>query len=191
MASGGDGAAKEQIVYAYSPLVDRWCRRRCLRADEVQVIGQEVFLSLFKKLGDFRKEKPEHSFRKWLCTIAKNKVNDYLRRLRDEPRCVGGSANHGIILTLPDPTPPSEDEGEPTGHDDYQILVHRCLEIVKSEFEPRTYEAFWAVVMEEKAPGDVARSLGMSVGSVYTAKSRVTKRLHGLLSDLGEHTQEP
>jgi RNA polymerase sigma-70 factor (ECF subfamily) len=67
------------------------------------------------------------------------------------------------------------------------ILLRRCLELVKADFEPRTYQAFWEVVMEEKSPADVARSLGMkSVGAVYTARSRVMKRLRELLEALGD-----
>jgi hypothetical protein len=58
---------------------------------------------------------------------------------------------------------------------------------VRSEFQPRTYEAFYEVVLKERAPADVARSLGMpTVGAVYTAKSRVMKRLAELLEQLGE-----
>ena len=54
--------------------------------------------------------------------------------------------------------------------------------MVKSEFEPRTYQAFWGVVVEERSPDEVALALGMkSAGAVYTAKSRVTKRLRELL----------
>ena len=58
---------------------------------------------------------------------------------------------------------------------------------MQSEFEPRTYQAFREVVLEGKPPGEVARSMGMkSVGAVYTARSRVTKRLRELLEGLGQ-----
>src|SRR5262249_2733480 len=142
LASAGDRVATEQIVYLYSPLVDRWCRARRLRGDEVEVIGQEVFLSLFKNLGRFKKEEPGDGFRKWLWTITRSKVFDYLREIRDQPRCVGGSATREALENLPDELPESdsEDEDVSTPDKDRVILMRRCLELVKAEFEPETYK---------------------------------------------------
>ena len=82
--------------------------------------------------------------------------------------------------------PTSGSGGVSAAPSDRLILLRRCLEAVKSDFEPRTYQAFWAVVMEGKPPKEVARVLAMkSVGAVHTAKSRVMKRLHELLEELG------
>jgi len=67
------------------------------------------------------------------------------------------------------PPPPSEEEK--------QGLLRHALELLQAEFEPRTWQAFWKIVVEEKAPADVAAELGMSKGAVYVAKSRVLKRL--------------
>jgi RNA polymerase sigma-70 factor (ECF subfamily) len=188
-ASAGDREAWEQIVYLYAPLVDRWCRGRHLRDDAIQGIGQDVFLALFKKLGSFKKEEPGSGFRKWLWTVTRNKVFDHLRAVRSEPPGVGGSTARDVLENYPAelPDPESEDEGGPTARQEWLILLRRCLELVKSEFEPRTYEAFREVVLDGKPPGDVARLLGMkSVGAVYTAKSRVMRRLRELLEQLGE-----
>ena len=56
-----------------------------------------------------------------------------------------------------------------------------CL--LKSEFQQRTWQAFLLVVMEERAPDDVAEELGMSTGAVYSVKSRVLRRLREELGD--------
>jgi RNA polymerase sigma-70 factor (ECF subfamily) len=189
MATMGNRAAWEQIVYLYSPLVDRWCRRRFLREDVIDEIGQDVFLKLFKYLGSFRKDDPQFGFRKWLWTLTRNKVLDHLRKVRGEPRCVGGSEGQGIIDNYPNELARFEqgDDGARTPPDERLILLRRCLELVKSEFEPRTYEAFWQIVLNGKAPVDVAKSLGMkSVGAAYTARSRVMSRLRELVAELGE-----
>jgi RNA polymerase sigma-70 factor (ECF subfamily) len=185
----GDGEAWEQIVYLYSPLVDRWCHRRHLNADDIQGIGQDVFVVLFKNLGKFKKDEEKGGFRKWLWTLTTNKINDHLRKVRGEPRAVGGSTAREVFENYPDqpPEPDSESEGGQTPRDEWMILLRRALELVKSDFEPQTYEAFRSVVLNEQAPGDVAKALGMkSVGAVYTAKSRVMKRLRELLEQMGE-----
>ena len=100
MATMGNREAWEQIVYLYSPLVDRWCRGRSLREDDIQEIGQDVFLKLFVNLGKFRKDEPQYGFRKWLGTLTRNKVFDHLRRVRDEPRCVEGAMPKGSWTTI-------------------------------------------------------------------------------------------
>jgi RNA polymerase sigma-70 factor (ECF subfamily) len=189
LACAGDRAAWERIVHLYSPLVDRWCRRMPLDEGQVRCVGQDVFLTLFKNLGRFRKVEEGDGFRKWLWTLTRHEVIDELRRARNEPRCVGGSAAQKALENHPIETPESDSEveGGGTPREEKLILLRRCFELVKADFEPRTYQAFWEVVMEEKSPGDVARSLGMkSVGAVYTARSRVMKRLRELLDTLGD-----
>jgi RNA polymerase sigma-70 factor, ECF subfamily len=185
-ATAGDREAWERIVYLYSPLVDRWCRRRHLNEDEIQEVGQVVFLTLYMNLWRFRKEEPGDSFRKWLKTLTKHKVIDHLRKKRDAPITLGGSDSQALLEAHPDK--PSATEGDDEGDEsesERNLLLRRCLEMVKAEFEQRTVAAFWAVIVDEKPPAEVARSLGMkSVGAVYTAKSRVTKRLRELMDQL-------
>src|SRR5262245_1667760 len=90
-AIAGDREAWERIVYLYSPLVDRWCRREHLNGSETEEIGQVVFLTLYRKLATFRKQKPGDGFRKWLKTLTRRKVMDYLKAQRKAPHARGGS----------------------------------------------------------------------------------------------------
>ena len=55
--------------------------------------------------------------------------------------------------------------------------------MIRGEFEPRTWEAFWQTAVEGRAAADVAAELGMTPGAVRVAKSRV---LHRLRTDLGD-----
>jgi RNA polymerase sigma-70 factor (ECF subfamily) len=48
---------------------------------------------------------------------------------------------------------------------------------VRGEFTPSTWQAFWRTAVEGAAPGAVAFELGLSVGAVYVARSRVLARL--------------
>jgi RNA polymerase sigma-70 factor (ECF subfamily) len=58
------------------------------------------------------------------------------------------------------------------------------LELVRLEFEDRTWQAFWRVTVEGQAAADVARDLGMSRNAVYIARSRILQRLHQEFGDL-------
>jgi RNA polymerase sigma-70 factor (ECF subfamily) len=73
---------------------------------------------------------------------------------------------------------------EGTAAGDKNTLLHRALELVRLEFEDRTWQAFWRVTVEGQAVVDVARDLGMSCNAVYIARSRILQRLHEEFGDL-------
>ena len=59
----------------------------------------------------------------------------------------------------------------------------RVLELVRAEFEDRTWQAFWQTAVEERPTREVADGLGMSPTAVRIAKSRVRRRLREALAD--------
>jgi RNA polymerase sigma-70 factor (ECF subfamily) len=63
-------------------------------------------------------------------------------------------------------------------------LSHRALEFIQNEFEPGTWRAFWLTTVEGQTPADTARELGLTLGAVYKAKSRVLLRLRRELDGL-------
>jgi RNA polymerase sigma-70 factor (ECF subfamily) len=85
------------------------------------------------------------------------------------------------FLQVPDPAEASV-TGDPGGAED--SIWHRALEWVPSEFEDRTWQAFWRVVVDAKSPAEVAGELGMTLHAVYQAKSRVLRRVRRQLGEL-------
>ena len=61
--------------------------------------------------------------------------------------------------------------------DDDRLLTSRALELVRAEFENRTWEAFRRAVVEGQQPAHIAEDLGISINAVYKCKSRVLRRL--------------
>jgi RNA polymerase sigma-70 factor (ECF subfamily) len=148
---------------------------------DVEDVIQEVFLAVTGKLAGFTKG-PAGSFRSWLYTITRHKAQDYYRRRRARPAATGGSAAQDRLEKLPEAASESSVAEHPVS--ERAILVRRALELVRPEFQPRTWQAAWQVVVEGQRPAEVAAALGMSAGAVYTAKSRVLGRLRELLSNL-------
>jgi RNA polymerase sigma-70 factor (ECF subfamily) len=78
----------------------------------------------------------------------------------------------------------SEDhkEVEPT------ILVkgRRSTVLIRSSFEPTTWQAFWRTVIDGRSPGNVAEELSLSRWAAYKARSRVLHRLRMELEGLEE-----
>jgi RNA polymerase sigma-70 factor, ECF subfamily len=178
LALAEDREAWERIVFLYSPLVERWCRCRGLNEHETKDVGQEVFLALYKNLDKFRKDEPGHSFRKWLRTITEHNVLDYFRKKQRQPHLLGGAEE-----VEPTYAPDAEAEIEAADESEQLVVLQRCLEVIRTEFEPRTFDAFW-LVTDGKPPAEIASTLSMTTGAVYTARSRITRRLREMLTEL-------
>jgi RNA polymerase sigma-70 factor (ECF subfamily) len=173
--------AWERLVNLYAPLVLHWCRGSGLQNQDVADIFQEVFQAVAEHVRHFRKERKGDTFRGWLRRITQNKVRDHFRRLGREVRGVGGSSAQERLAQHPGPQPAEDprpaDEAE-------RSLFARALDLIRSEFEVRTWTAFWRTAVEGQSAGDVAADLSMSPGAVRVAKSRVLRRLREELGDL-------
>jgi RNA polymerase sigma-70 factor (ECF subfamily) len=178
-ARGRDPAAWERMVALYGPLVLGWCRGWGLGEEDAADVFQEVFQAVAAHLAGFRRDRAGDTFRGWLRTITRNKVTDLYRRREREPSGVGGSEARDRLARVPGAIPPDEENGDAAE----AVLLHRVLAMIRGEFEPRTWEAFWQTAVEGRAAADVAAELGMTPGAVRVAKSRV---LHRLRTDLGD-----
>ncbi|HWB01293.1 MAG TPA: sigma-70 family RNA polymerase sigma factor [Pirellulales bacterium] len=180
---GNDPAGWKRLVALYGPMLDHWCRRWQLPAEDIADLAQEVFQSVAAHIASYRHETQRDTFRGWLRTIALNKVRDHFRRQGREPRAVGGSEALERLAQWPDDEPPHETCATDDRSAEQQ-LFRRALETIRDEFEPRTWRAFWQTAVEHRAATDVAADLAMSPGAVRVAKSRVLQRLRAELGDV-------
>jgi RNA polymerase sigma-70 factor, ECF subfamily len=204
--------AWQRLVDLYGPVVYRWCRQLGIgRADAADVV-QEVFAAVAGGAGRFRRETPEQSFGAWLRTVTRSKVCDHFRRRRGLLDAEGGTDAQQRLLNLP---AKEEEKGtgtfcaeHPEGRSGKRCLspfpsaddslslsaplltdkgfVHRALEVVRAEFEPRTWDAFWQVAIDGQSPAETAAAMKLSLAAVYQAKSRVLRRLRRELRDSAE-----
>jgi RNA polymerase sigma-70 factor (ECF subfamily) len=164
-----------RFVQLYSPLLYHWARRLGLAEADAADLVQEVFTILVQKLPEFRYD-PGKGFRGWLWTVLRNKWRDHVRRGAGAP--AGGDPEELADVAAP------EDSGL-LGEAEYrEHLVRRALQIMQAEFSPRTWKACWEHVALGRSAAEVAAELGISVGSVYVAKSRVMSRLRQELEGL-------
>jgi RNA polymerase sigma-70 factor, ECF subfamily len=78
-ARGGDDAAFNQVVLAYRKRILGTISRLISRSEDVEDVGQEVFVRLYFSLDQLRT--PE-VFEPWLYRLTVNAAYDYLRRQR-------------------------------------------------------------------------------------------------------------
>lgn len=174
------------LVAIYSPLIYSWCRRAGVASGEAADVAQEVFRSVARHVGQFRRDRSGDSFRGWLYTITRNKARDHIRRNRGRPHAVGGSDAQLKLANLPDVSAAddhSEDETMPPGCDD-KLLVAQVLEQLRGEFGHSALTAFWRMVVDGHPATDIAGDLNITPKAVRQAKYRVLRRLREELRDL-------
>jgi RNA polymerase sigma-70 factor, ECF subfamily len=177
-----DQAAWDRLIALYAPLVWHWCRGYNLPPQDSADIFQEVFQSVAAHIADFHNDRPADTFRGWLRTITKNKVHDHFRQRQREPQAAGGTGAKVWWSRLPDAAHAEEPAAD--DHAGYPLLFQEALRLIQSEFEEKTWRAFWYVVVDGRSPQDVGAELGMSPGAVRVAKCRVLHRLRQELGDV-------
>ncbi len=177
-----DHDAWQRMVHIYSPLIYDWCRiQRLQPADSADVL-QDVFRSVAGNLENFRRDRPRDSFRGWLWTITRNKILDHFRKQNNRGNALGGTNAAQRMHEVPDEEPSTStggSSGEATNNP-----YRRAVDLLRMEFEDRTWQAFYQVTIDGRATADVAADLGISVNAVRKAKSRVLRRLRDEFGDL-------
>jgi RNA polymerase sigma-70 factor (ECF subfamily) len=167
-----DEAAWEKLVCLYGPLVYSWCRRAGLQPADAADVGQNVFIAVSKGVDNFRRDREGDSFRAWLFTIARRKICDHWSARGAE---AGAADVQKRIEELA--VEESSVSAASMPSEDTRALYRRAIELVRAEFEPATWQAFWKVTVEDEPPAEVALALGISRNAVYLAKSHVKRRL--------------
>jgi RNA polymerase sigma-70 factor (ECF subfamily) len=175
-----EAKAWQHLLHIYGPLVYHWCRRWELRPEDTADIFQEVFQAVAIQISNFRHDRPGASFRGWLWTITRNKVGDHFRRQGRGPVAVGGSDAQQRLLDIAEPPTDEALDAEVGG------VAYRALEVIRDQFQERTWQMFWRVTVEGHATREVAAEMGVGVDAVRMARWRILRRLRGELAELGE-----
>ena len=177
-----DDVAWRRLTDIYGPLVYHWCRRYGLSEPDAADVFQDVFLAVNRYVSRFDPGSTRGTFRGWLWTITRTRIQDHWRRATGRASAVGGTEALLQLANLPERL--DESTSDPTQRRELTQLFRRALEMIEAEFKPRTWRAFWMSVMQRGVTNEVASELGMSAAAVRQAKSRVLRRLRRELGDL-------
>ena len=178
-----DAGAWREFVAIYEPLVYRLARRKGLQDADARDLCQEVFRTVSQAIDRWDIDPARGSFRGWLSRIARNLLVNFLTRRPYRLRGSGSTSVQELLEAQPanDPSATALFEVE------YRRRLFRwAAGEVKNEFTATTWNAFWQTAVEGRTPADVAAELGLSVGAVYIARSRVLARLRKRIGELGE-----
>jgi RNA polymerase sigma-70 factor (ECF subfamily) len=169
----GDKDAWLQFVDLYAPLVYRLARRRRLQDADAADLTQDVMQAVSGAAQRLEYDPQRGSFRAWLFTVARNRLNNFLLASKRRAEHAGTPSAQELL----DEQPAREHEEAIWEQEYEQRLFDWAAEQVRGNFQNSTWQAFWRTAVEGHAPAAVAAELGLSVGAVYIAKSRVLARL--------------
>lgn len=174
-----NAGAWSSLTRVYYPLVRTWCQRGHVPLDDVPDVAQEVFRAVAAGIGRFDSAREDASFRGWLFGIARRQLLTYWRKKSEEPAGEGGTAAIQRMQELTDEDALLSSITDQVG--DRAIVVRQVLEVIRSQVEEKTWQAFWQVAIEGRDPAEVAQALGMKVATIYVVKGRMLRKLRDML----------
>lgn len=171
-----------RLIILYTPLVHHWCHRWGVRGEDAEDVVQEVFQAVALGMRTFRYERSGDTFRGWLRGITRNKLLDTYRRIgQGSSPAQGGADAYRMFLEVP---APGLGDAEESSDFDVEGILRRALEMVRGEFEDRSWQAFWRAAVEGHAPAEIAIDLGVSPAAVRQSKSRILRRLKEVMGEI-------
>jgi RNA polymerase sigma-70 factor (ECF subfamily) len=174
LKDAADADAWGEFVRLYGPVVYGFARKRGLQDADAADLMQEVLRSVARNVVKLEYDPARGTFRGWLYTVTRNKIYNFLDSRRGKPRTGGDPDTRERLDAVPDCSQGPDDDWELEYR---RRLSAKAMEMVRGEFQPTTWQAFWGTAVEGRAVRDVGAELEMTQGAVYVAKSRVLARV--------------
>ena len=173
-----DEEAWREFVDRYGPKIIRWCRDRGLQEADVEDVSQGVLAELAERLPRFHYN-PSGSFRGFLRKVVRDAVSDALTA-RGRLAGAGRTETLDLLSSLE-----ARDDLVRRLEEEFDLELLEAAKLrVRRRVEPRTWEAFEQTAIEGRPAPEVARELGMKVGTLYQAKSSVLRMIQEEVREL-------
>jgi RNA polymerase sigma factor (sigma-70 family) len=183
LRDGSDAVAWQEFVRLYAPVIYGFARKRGLQDADAADLMQDVLRSVSSAMGRLDYDPIRGTFRGWLFTVTRNKVFNFLDSRNRRVQASGDSRVQQRLEQHAD----SDGKLATDWEADYQrALAAQAMERIKGEFQPATWEAFVLTAIEGRTPAQVSGQVGLSVGAIYVAKSRVIARLRQVIERMQE-----
>ncbi|MCS7468465.1 sigma-70 family RNA polymerase sigma factor [Stieleria sp. ICT_E10.1] len=174
-----DRQAWSEFSDLYRPVVCRMARHRGMQPADADDLAQQVLMAISRAIEGFTPDHGQAKFRTWLKTIARRAIINALTRNAPD-RAIGGSD----VIDLLHQQPAADEQTQTLMMQYRREIFLVAASQIREEFQDETWQAFWSSVVLGQDVQRVAESLNRSRGSVYTARSRVMKRLKDKVQEL-------
>jgi RNA polymerase sigma-70 factor (ECF subfamily) len=170
----GSDAAWRRLTELYTPLIRNWLRQRGVSDTDSDDLSQDVLMVIARKLATFEHNKNTGAFRSWLKSITVNCLRDFWKKQKVRPQATGDSNFVQILAQLEDPHSHLSQQWDR----EYEVhMTRQLMRMLRPQFTEQTWQAFELLALRGISAAEVASQLGLTVNSVYIAKSRVLAKL--------------
>lgn len=176
-----DHAAWTEFVRRYDRLIGRVIGSYRFDAESTEEVRQRVWIELAGRMRGYRYD-PTRRFRAWLTRLCRSRSLDHWRR-REAQR-----AREPLAVPRELPAPEFPENDEPSRPD----LLRRAAEIqqaVKARVDPRTWEIFWRIAVDDEPVAVVAETAAISYAAAFAAQKRVRRMLREEAERTGVETE--
>jgi RNA polymerase sigma-70 factor (ECF subfamily) len=164
-----DADSWQTFVTVYAPLVYGYCRRHGAQHADAEDVAQQVLARVSQAIRDFCYDRERGRFRDWLGTVTRHELARHLGRQERAGRGAGGDDRLAEV-----PAPEADGDWDAAFR---ARVLEAALERVRPHFGEPVWRAFEGVWRQGRPAPEVAAELGLPIDAVYSAKSRVLKRL--------------
>lgn len=176
-----------EFLSIYEGALYGFCRARGLQDADARDVLQDVLTAVLKKLPDWDPESSQGSFRGWLFCVARNIVVDEVKRKAKKVTASGDTQVGRMLAEVPGQTDPQDQSFEAEYR---RSLLDWAFNRVKGEVRENTWLSFRMTAVDGQKAEQVAEALGISIGTVYTAKCRVVARIRAVIAEIGEELED-
>ena len=186
LQTGDDPQSWLEFYRIYGGLIRFFATKAGLTADEAEEVVQETAIGVVRRLPEFVYDPEVCRFKTWLLNLTRWRIQNQLRK-RGQPGAVAGGppitrdgspagpegdgTGTAPIDRIADPAIP--EFGADWDSEWEKNLVAQAMEQVRAKVEERQFQIFDLYVIKGWPPGEVAKTLGISIARVYLTKHRV------------------
>ena len=174
--------AWERFVEVYEPAISAFLRAKGVQDADADDILQETLRGVAKGIANWQADPQRGTFHNWLFTLTRRKLVDFWRRQAGQPQ---GSGDTEMQVRL-DAVEDHRSDADIWNLEYERRLFQYAAQQVSGEVDSATWQAFWLTAVAGETPSEVASKLGIRVGSVYVARTRVMRRLRDRIAELDD-----
>ena len=171
-----DSGAWREFATLYTPIIFGFLTKRGLSQTDAEDVTQEVFRSLAQALPGFELDKSVGTFRNWLFTVTRSKMNNHLRKSQR--------------VDIPMAEIPEKAETKDWDHFYCKEVFSKACQLARLHIDEQSWIVFWRTAVEDESPKQVAEDLQLSLDNVYQKRSRVTARVQEAITSIDGSSTE-
>ena len=179
LKDAGNRLVWDQFVGRYRPLLVVYAGRLGLRPPDAEDVAQSILIEFSQAYRSGKYDRERGRLRDWLFGIARNQIANWRRRTaaRPEVRVADAGSEADLLAEAV-----ADDQWAALWEQEWRdAVMQQCLNEVRREVQPHTYEAFELFACRGWPADRVAAHLNITANAVFGAKRRILRRVRDLM----------